>query len=154
MYYVTFSTRIMAVVHYNGYTAYIVAPNFFCSRGHLFHFGGHGGHKVIFVHFLLSPLFPSLQQLGGLGPGSAGSAPAGSGTELQPTTHFRAFYGKKWSFWHVANDFPAFKETRNFSIFTEISYFHHNGHSCSYSTGLPCQNGKFYSFCTCILKII
>ena len=37
---------------------------------------------------------------------------------------------------------------------TVISYFYHNWHNGSYSTGLPYQNGKFYSFFTYIFKIL
>ena len=76
-------------------TARPVVPNLFCSRGHLFYFGGHGGHKVIFLHppLLLSYLLSSPPTARGLG--SIVSSPAGSGAEPHPTTHFRAFYGKK-----------------------------------------------------------
>ena len=57
----------------------------------VYFFGGHEGHKVKFVYIPL--LSAPLQQLGVWG--SVVSSPMGSGVEPQPTTHFRAFYGKK-----------------------------------------------------------
>ena len=35
------------------------------------------------------------------------------------------------------------KQLEIFLFLPRISYFHHNGHSGSYPTGLPCQNGNF-----------
>ena len=41
------------------------------------------------------------------------------------------------------------KQLEIFRFLPRISYFHHNGHGGSYPTGLPCQNGNFYSCCCC-----
>ena len=38
---------------------------------------------------------------------------------------------------------PRSKQLEIFRFLPRISYFHHNGHSGSYPTGLPCQNGNF-----------
>ena len=35
------------------------------------------------------------------------------------------------------------KQLEIFRFLPRISYLHHNGHSGSYPTGLPCQNGNF-----------
>ena len=38
---------------------------------------------------------------------------------------------------------PRSKQLEIFRFLPRIGYFHHNGHSGSYPTGLPCQNGNF-----------
>ena len=41
-----------------------------------------------------------------------------------------------------------------FRFLARIRYFHHNEHSGSYPTGLPCQNVNFAVCCTYIFKIL
>ena len=120
-----------------------VVPNLFCSTGHLFYLGGHGGHEVKFFTspLLLSPLLPSL-------PTDRGS---GAGPSRQRILEHSM--AKSDRFDMLRQIFQRSKQHEIFRFSPRISYFHYNWHNGSYSTGLPCQNGKFYSFCTYIFKI-
>ena len=48
--------------------------------------------------------------------------------------------------------FQRSKQLEIFLFSPRISYFHHYGHSGSYPTGLPCQNGSFAVFAHIFLK--
>ena len=129
-------------------------PTFFFQRAIYFISEGMGATRSIFLHPppLLFPLLPSLPTARGFG-GALKDPPAGSGAEPQPTTHFRAFYGKKVIVLTCCDRFSSV-QSEIFRFSPRISYFHHNWHNGSNSTGLLCQNGKFYSFCTYIFKIL
>ena len=74
------------------------------------------GNKVKFLHS--SPLFsPPLKQLGVLG--ERCKLPQ-RGLGRSPSRQRILEYSRAISerFWHVVRDFPVFKATRNFSIFT------------------------------------
>ena len=125
-----------------------MVPNLFCLTGHLFVMEGIEGHKVIFC--IPSPLLPPfsshhsppVQQLGVLGERcklpqrGLGRSPS----QQRILEHSRAKNGRFDMFREVL---PRSKQLEIFRFLSRIGYFHHNGHSGSYPTGLPCQNGNF-----------
>ena len=141
-----FTCFLMQILLAKGWYTKPVVPNLFVQGPIIYFWRAWGATKSNFLHYppLFSPLLPSPPTARGLGSAvssHSSALPAGSGAEPQLTTHFRAFYGKKWSFWHVARDFPAFKATRfspRFVIFTITGIAAHT------LPAYPCQNGKFY----------
>ena len=129
-----------------------VVPNLFCPTGHLFYFGEHVGHKVKF--FTSPPLLsPPFQQLWGLGE-RCKLPQRGLGRSPSRQRILEHSMAKSDRFDMLRQIFKHSKQHEIFRFSPRISYFHHNWHNGSYSTGQPCQNGKFYSFCTYIFKIL
>ena len=132
-----------------------VVPNLFCSRAIYFFLEGVGAQGQIFLHSLPSfPLFsPPLQQLGGLGERcKLPQRGLGRSPSRQRILEYSMTKSDRFDMWWEI--FQRSRQQEIFRFLPRISYFHHNGHSRSYPTGLPCQNGKFYSFCTYIFKIL
>ena len=134
-----------------------VVPNHFCSTGHLFYFGGHGGHKVNF-YIPLFPLFsPPFQQFGGLGE-RCKLPQRGLGWSPSRKRILEHSMATSDRFDMLREIFQRSKQHEIFRFSPRISYSHHNWHNGSYSTGPPGQNGKFYSFrenmCTQIIPMI
>ena len=124
-----------------------MVPNLFCLKGHLFFIEGTEGHKVIFciplpfsTSFHLSS-FPPVQQLGVLG--ERGKLPQrGLGRSLSRQRILKHSRKKVIVFDMFREILQRSKQLEIFRFLPRISYFHHNGHSGSYPTGLPCQNGN------------
>ena len=133
-----------------------VVPNLFCSTGHLFLFRrAWGPQGQFFLHPLpSSPLFsPPFQQLGGLGE-RCKLPQRGLGRSPSRQRILEHSMTKSDRFDMLRQIFQRSKQHEIFRFSPRISYFHHNWHNGSYSIGLHCQIGKFYSFCTYIFKIL
>ena len=129
-----------------------VVPNLFCSTGHLFYFGRHGGHKV---KFFTSPSPPLPFLPTARGSGECCKLPQwGLGRSPSRQRILEHSMTKSDRFDMLQPIFQRSKQHKIFRFSPRISYFHHNWHNGSYFIGLPCQNKKFYSFCTYIFKIL
>ena len=123
-------------------------PTFFVWRAIYFLWRALRATRLIFC--IPSPLLPPfsshhsppVQQLGVLG--SAVNSPSGVWGGAPADNAFLSILGLKI----VVSDMfrevlQRSKQLEIFRFLPRISYFHHNGHSGSYPTGLPCQNGNF-----------
>ena len=111
---------------------------------------GMRGHKVIFT-CPPSPLIP----FNSYGYGERCKLPQrGLGRSPSRQLILEHSIAKSDRFDLLLEIFQRSKQQETFWFLLRISYFQHSWHNGSYSTGLPCQNGKYYSFCTYILKIL
>ena len=102
-----------------------MVPNLFCLKGHLFFMKGIEGHQVNFF-YIPHPSSPSFL---------LSSFPA------RPTA---SILGQKVIVFYMFREILQHsKQLEIFRFLPRISYFHRNGHSGSYPTGLSCWNGDF-----------
>ena len=121
-----------------------VVPNLFCSMGPFILFWRAWGHKVIFA-FPSIPFSPFPPTARGSGRALEAS-PAGSGTELQPTTHCRAFYGKGWLFDMLREIFQHSKKQEIFRFSQKFVIFTITGIAAHTLPAYPVKMGSFTVF--------